>query len=248
MISTAPQSSTWKSTIKDSASILFLKKPTPYKPFYFPWAYEAWHLQQRIHWIPEEVSLAEDVQDWNSRLSPQEKNFLTQIFRFFTQADVEVSHCYMDYYSKIFCINEIKMMLAAFSNMETIHEAAYAYILDTVGMPEIEYEAFLNYKEMRSKWEYMQNFGGDTVEELALTLAFFGAFTEGLQLFASFAMLLNFTRFNKMKGMGQIVSWSIRDETIIPTLLFAYIIRFFKNILLYLEIFLQKKFMPWDKK
>jgi ribonucleoside-diphosphate reductase beta chain len=42
----------------------------------------------------------------------------------------------------------------------------------------------------------------------------FGGFTEGLQLFASFAMLMNFPRFNKMKGMGQIISWSIRDESL----------------------------------
>jgi hypothetical protein len=42
----------------------------------------------------------------------------------------------------------------------------------------------------------------------------FGGFTEGLQLFASFAMLMNFPRFNKMKGMGQIVSWSVRDESL----------------------------------
>jgi ribonucleoside-diphosphate reductase beta chain len=42
----------------------------------------------------------------------------------------------------------------------------------------------------------------------------FGGFTEGLQLFASFAMLMNFPRFNKMKGMGQIVTWSVRDETL----------------------------------
>ena len=42
----------------------------------------------------------------------------------------------------------------------------------------------------------------------------FGGFTEGLQLFASFAMLMNFPRYNKMKGMGQIVSWSVRDESL----------------------------------
>ena len=42
----------------------------------------------------------------------------------------------------------------------------------------------------------------------------FGAFTEGMSLFASFAMLMNFPRFNKMNGMGQIVSWSVRDESL----------------------------------
>ncbi len=185
-----------------------------YKPFRYPWCYDAWLTQQRIHWLPEEVPLADDVQDWHHKLTAQERNLLTQIFRFFTQADIEVNNCYMKHYSRIFKPTEVQMMLAAFSNMETIHIAAYSHLLDTIGMPETEYSAFLHYKQMKDKYEYMQSFGVDTKADIAKTLAVFGAFTEGVQLFASFAILMNFPRFNKMKGMGQIVSWSVRDETL----------------------------------
>ncbi|RAI55975.1 ribonucleotide-diphosphate reductase subunit beta [Roseicella frigidaeris] len=185
-----------------------------YKPFRYPWAYDAWLTQQRVHWLPEEVPLADDVKDWQRNLSAAERNLLTQIFRFFTQADVEVNNCYMKHYSQVFKPTEVLMMLSAFSNIETIHIAAYSHLLDTVGMPEVEYTAFLKYKEMKDKFDYMQNFSVANKTEIAKTLAAFGAFTEGLQLFASFAILMNFPRFNKMKGMGQIVSWSVRDETL----------------------------------
>ena len=185
-----------------------------YKPFHYPWAYDAWLQQQRIHWLPEEVPLADDVKDWQKNLTNEERNLLTQIFRFFVQADVEVNNCYMGHYSRVFKPTEVCMMLASFSNTETIHIAAYSYLLDTIGMPELEYEAFLHIKEMRDKYEYMQSFNTSTKLDIAKTLAMFGAFTEGLQLFASFAILLNFPRFNKMKGMGQIVTWSARDETL----------------------------------
>lgn len=185
-----------------------------YKPFKYPWAYEAWMTQQRLHWLPEEVPLADDVKDWQKKLSPGEKNLLTQIFRFFTQADVEVNNCYMKNYARVFKPTEVQMMLSAFSNIETVHIAAYSHLLDTIGMPEEEYSAFLRYKEMKDKYDYMQQFGVDTKEDIAKTLAVFGAFTEGLQLFASFAILMNFPRWNKMKGMGQIVSWSVRDESL----------------------------------
>ncbi len=185
-----------------------------YKPFDYPWAYEAWQTQQRLHWLPEEVPLADDVRDWGQKLTESERNLLTQIFRFFTQADVEVNNCYMKHYSQVFEPTEVQMMLAAFSNTETIHIAAYSHLLDTIGMPEVEYSAFLHYKEMKDKYDYMQEFGVKTPSDIAMTLAVFGGFTEGLQLFASFAMLLNFPRFNKMKGMGQIVAWSARDETL----------------------------------
>ena len=185
-----------------------------YKPFHYPWAYDAWLQQQRIHWLPEEVPLADDVKDWQKNLTNEERNLLTQIFRFFVKADVEVNNCYMGHYSRVFKPTEVCMMLASFSNTETIHIAAYSYLLDTIGMPEVEYEAFLHIKEMRDKYEYMQSFNTSTKLDIAKTLAMFGAFTEGLQLFARFAILLNFPRFNKMKGMGQIVTWSARDETL----------------------------------
>ena len=185
-----------------------------YKPFQYPWAYDAWLIQQRSHWLPEEVPLADDVKDWHRNMSEAERNLLTQIFRFFTQADVEVNNCYMKHYSQVFKPTEVQMMLSAFSNIETIHISAYSHLLDTLGMPEVEYQAFLKYKAMKDKYDYMQEWGVSTPADVAKTLAVFGAFTEGLQLFASFAILLNFPRFNKMKGMGQIVTWSARDESL----------------------------------
>ncbi|MFT9046943.1 ribonucleotide-diphosphate reductase subunit beta [Gluconobacter cerinus] len=185
-----------------------------YKPFRYPWAYDAWLTQQRVHWLPEEVPLADDVKDWHRTLTEAEQHLVTQIFRFFTQADVEVNSAYMKYYSQVFKPTEVLMMLSSFSNIETIHIAAYSHLLDTIGMPETEYSAFLKYKEMKDKYDFMQSFNIDNKREIAKTMAAFGAFMEGLQLFASFAILLNFPRFNKLKGMGQIVSWSVRDETL----------------------------------
>ncbi len=205
-----------KKTIDDvtNSPSRLLQERHVYKPFLYPWCYEAWLTQQRIHWLPEEVPLAEDVRDWKKKLTPSEKNLVMQIFRFFTQSDVEVNNCYMKHYSQVFGPVEVQMMLSAFSNIETVHIAAYSHLLDTIGMPEAEYSAFLKYKEMKDKFDYMQNVSMKSRRDIAKTMAMFGAFTEGLQLFASFAILMNFPRFNKMKGMGQIITWSVRDETL----------------------------------
>ena len=114
----------------------------------------------------------------------------------------------------VFKPTEVLMMMSAFASMETVHVAAYSHLLDTIGMPESEYSAFMKYKEMKDKYDYMQGFDVKSNHDIAKTIAVFSAFTEGLQLFASFAILLNFPRHNKMKGMGQIVTWSVRDETL----------------------------------
>jgi ribonucleoside-diphosphate reductase beta chain len=199
----------------DTGSSVGLITPSvSYKPFRYPWAFEFWQRQQQVHWIPEEVPLGEDCADWANKLNDNERNLLTQIFRFFTQSDVEVNDNYMERYARVFKPTEVKMMLSAFSNIETVHIAAYAQLLETIGMPDSEFSAFMEYEAMRDKHTYMQDFGVDTEEDVLRTLAMFGGFTEGLQLFASFAMLMNFPRFNKMKGMGQIVSWSVRDESL----------------------------------
>jgi ribonucleoside-diphosphate reductase beta chain len=191
-----------------------LKPSHAYKPFRYPWAYEFWKIQQQVHWMPEEVPLGEDCKDWAVKLSDRERNLLTQIFRFFTQSDVEVGANYMENYMPLFKPVEVRMMLSAFSNMETIHIAAYALLLETIGMPETEFSAFMEYEEMAAKHDYLGRFGCETERDILTSMAVFGGFTEGLQLFASFAMLMNFPRFNKMKGMGQIVSWSVRDESL----------------------------------
>ena len=127
-----------------------------YKPFHYPWAYEFWKRQQQVHWMPEEVPLGEDCKDWATKLNDKERNLLTQIFRFFTQSDVEVNDNYMERYGRVFKPTEIKMMLSAFSNMETIHIAAYALLLETIGMPDSEFSAFMEYEAMADKHNYMQ--------------------------------------------------------------------------------------------
>jgi ribonucleoside-diphosphate reductase beta chain len=173
-----------------------------------------WLQQQRIHWLHDEIPLADDVKDWAKRITPAEKNLLTHIFRFFTQADVSVAENYVFNYLPIFKPTEVTMMLMVFAASESVHIAAYSHLLDTVGMPETEYVAFMQIKEMRDKHSYYSKFSVDNPYEIAKTLAAFGAFTEGLQLFCSFAILLNFPRFGKMKGMGQQITYSVRDETL----------------------------------
>ena len=185
-----------------------------YKPFQYPWAFESYDMQQKMHWLPSEVPLHEDVNDWNNRMDTAEKNLVKQILTFFTQGDVDIAQAYMDVYITMFKQPEIRMMLSAIATSEANHAHSYSLLNDTIGMDDKEYKAFQEYAAMNDKHNYLwQNKGGTRDEKLVRDMAVFSAFGEGLQLFASFVMLLNFQRHGKMKGMGQIVAWSIRDES-----------------------------------
>jgi ribonucleoside-diphosphate reductase beta chain len=186
-----------------------------FKPFNYPWAYDAWLKHEQSHWLHTEVPMSEDVNDWKKRLNGGEKHFLTNIFRFFTQGDIDVAGGYVKNYLPYFPQPEVRMMLMGFAAREALHVAAYSHLIETLGMPETTYQEFLEYDSMRAKHDYftdLSNANG-TPESIATNIAAFSAFTEGMQLFSSFIMLLNFPRHGKMKGMGQIVTWSIVDET-----------------------------------
>lgn len=185
-----------------------------FKPFNYPWAYNAWLKHEQSHWLHTEVPMLEDVKDWKKKLTTEEKGFLTNIFRFFTQGDIDVAGGYVKNYLPNFPQPEIRMMLMGFAAREALHIAAYSHLIETLGMPESTYSEFLQYQEMKDKHEYFEQFSNLDKKNIAQQIAAFSAFTEGLQLFSSFIMLLNFPRHGMMKGMGQIITWSIVDETI----------------------------------
>jgi ribonucleoside-diphosphate reductase beta chain len=188
---------------------------TYFKPFNYPWAYDAWLKHEQSHWLHTEVPMLEDVKDWKKKLTKEEKQFLTHIFRFFTQGDIDVAGGYVNNYLPYFPQPEIRMMLLGFAAREALHIAAYSHLIETLGLPDTTYNEFMEYAEMKEKHDYVMNISGQntTKENTATHIAVFSAFTEGMQLFSSFIMLLNFPRHGKMKGMGQIVTWSIVDET-----------------------------------
>jgi len=184
-----------------------------FKPFVYPWAYDAWLKHEQSHWLHSEVPMLEDINDWKRRLTDDERMFLTNIFRFFTQGDIDVAGGYVNNYLPYFPQPEIRMMLTGFAAREALHVAAYSHLIETLGMPESTYSEFLDYQAMKDKHDYFLSIAGQDKKTIAQQIAAFSAFTEGMQLFSSFIMLLNFPRHGKMKGMGQIITWSIVDET-----------------------------------
>jgi glutaredoxin 3 len=190
-----------------------LEQNKSYKPFTYPWAVNYATEHERIHWIEDELELQTDVSHWKSdKLSKEEKNHITQILRLFTQTDVAVGTNYLEYYIPKFKNNEIRAMLTAFASREFIHQRAYALLNDTLGLPEEEFTAFLEYQQMADKVEFMGDIDVHSLSGTGLAIAR-SVLNEGMSLFSAFAMLLNYQRFGKMPGMCTVVEWSVRDES-----------------------------------
>lgn len=181
-----------------------------YRPFEYPQFYEFYRNQQLVHWTKDEINLGQDVQDWNMHLTQNEKDVIGGILKGFTQMEILVG----DYWRKVaewFPKPEIAMMASAFSYFESIHMDNYAMINEQLQLDD--FSAFLYDITTKEKLDYfIERPEITSKEEIAKSIAIFSAFAEGCLLFSSFAVLLSFQKENLMKGVGQIVSFSIRDE------------------------------------
>lgn len=186
-------------------------RPT-YAPFEYDQAYKYWELQQQSHWLHTEIAMASDINDWKLILNDNERSVIGNILKGFTQSEVFIQEYWSQMVGKWFKKPEIQMMAASFASMESIHAVAYAYLNQSLGLED--FTAFLHEPTAKAKIDRLIESKGKTKEEISKSLAIFSAFNEGVNLFSSFAVLLNFSRFNKMKGLGQIIAFSIKDESL----------------------------------
>ena len=183
-----------------------------YAPFEYQKAYDYWEKQQQAHWLHTEISMASDINDWKLNLTDIEKNIIGNVLKGFTQIEIIIEDYWSNKVANWFKKPEVQMMANTFASFETIHAVAYAYLNQSLDLED--YEAFLHEPSAKAKIDRVVNIKGKDKTDIARSLAIFSAFNEGVSLFSSFAVLLNFSRFNKLKGIGQIIAFSIRDESL----------------------------------
>jgi len=196
----------------------------PYKPFEYP-AYfnDGWLPQMQAFWLHTEIPMQGDVKDWKENLKPHEKNLVGNILLGFAQTECAVSDYWTGMVTKWFPKHEIKQMAICFGSQETIHATAYSYLNETLGLED--FEAFMHEPEIKEKFEYLTKVSADWTpeqlkenpkarEEVGRSLAIFSAFAEGVSLYSSFAVLYSFQMRNLLKGIGQQMKWSVRDESL----------------------------------
>ena len=185
-----------------------------YKPFDYPEYYlEGWLPVQQAHWLHTEIPMSGDIKDWNERLKPSEKNLVGNILLGFAQTECAVSDYWTQNVVKWFPKHEIQQMAMAFGSNETVHAVAYSYLNETLGLED--FEAFLHEPATAARFDNLVAYDGkvDPVE-IGRSIAIFSAFAEGVSLYSAFAVLYSFQLRNLLKGIGQQMKWSVRDESL----------------------------------
>lgn len=184
-----------------------------YKPFEYPVYYtEGWLKQAQAFWLHTEISMSSDVKDWNEKLTESEKHLVGNILLGFAQTECAVSDYWTHNVTRWFPKHEIKQMAMMFGSQETIHAVAYSYLNETLGLDD--FKAFLHEPATAKRFENLIAYEGNEKKGIAKSLAVFSAFAEGVSLYSAFAVLYSFQLRNLLKGIGQQMKWSVRDESL----------------------------------
>ena len=184
-----------------------------YKPFEYPEYYtEGWLKQAQAFWLHTEISMQSDIKDWNEKLTPEEKNLVGNILLGFAQTECAVSDYWTQKVVGWFPKHEIQQMAMMFGSQETIHAVAYSYLNETLGLEN--FEAFLQDEATMERFDNLVSYDGSDTAGIARSLAIFSAFAEGVSLYSAFAVLYSFQMRNLLKGVGQQMKWSVRDESL----------------------------------
>ena len=184
-----------------------------YKPFEYPEYYtEGWLKQAQAFWLHTEISMSGDVKDWNERLTDKEKSLVGNILLGFAQTECAVSDYWTQKVVGWFPKHEIQQMAMMFGSQETIHAVAYSYLNETLGLED--FKAFLHEPATAKRFENLVAYEGNSPRGIASSLAVFSAFAEGVSLYSAFAVLYSFQMRNLLKGIGQQMKWSVRDESL----------------------------------
>ena len=188
-------------------------KRIPYKPFEYPEYYtEGWLKQAQAFWLHTEIPMSGDVKDWNERLTKEEKHLVGNILLGFAQTECAVSDYWTQKVVSWFPKHEIQQMAMMFGSQETIHAVAYSYLNETLGLED--FEAFLHEPATAERFDNLVAYNGTNLVGIGRSLAIFSAFAEGVSLYSAFAVLYSFQLRNLLKGIGQQMKWSVRDESL----------------------------------
>ena len=189
------------------------KERIPYKPFEYPEYYnDGWLKQAQAFWLHTEIPMSGDVKDWNEKLTPEEKNLVGNILLGFAQTECAVSDYWTQKVVSWFPKHEIQQMAMMFGSQETIHAVAYSYLNETLGLEN--FEAFLHEPATAERFDNLVSYNGKNPIGIGRSLAIFSAFAEGVSLYSAFAVLYSFQLRNLLKGIGQQMKWSVRDESL----------------------------------
>lgn len=189
----------------------------PYKPFEYPEVMQFVEAINRTYWVHSEVDFTADVQDFHTKLSPQQKQTVKRSLLAIAQVEVSVKTFWGDLHQR-FPKPEFNGLGSTFAENEFRHSEAYARLLEVLGYSNA-FEKLMEVDVIRERTAYLSEALAHTKseqkEKYVFSLILFSMLIENVSLFSQFAVILSFTRFQGvLKNVSNIIAWTSLDEQI----------------------------------
>jgi ribonucleoside-diphosphate reductase beta chain len=197
-------------------------------PLKYKWAWEHYLNGCANHWMPNEVSMAKDIETWRSnRLSANERLVVMRNLGFFATAESLVGNNLVLAIFRHITNAECRQYLLRQAFEEAVHTHAFLYIVESLGLNERE--VFTMYQEIPAiarKDEFEMRLTEDLLDPAFSTespegmrtflknLIGYYVIMEGIFFYSGFVMMLSFHRRNLMTGVGEQFQYILRDESI----------------------------------
>lgn len=195
-------------------------------PIKYNWAYDLYKTMKANHWEPEDVPMQRDVEQWrSSEISDVERWIIKMGIGYFSAAEGIVGDNVQHVVREVVTAPELKLVLGRHAHEENIHADSLVYMISSLGLNPHECEAMFediptiseknafvvnNSRAMRRDMDLTQT---STKQDLAKNIFLFGQVMEGTQFYGLFGMILSLYRQNKFPGIGQMFSYTLRDES-----------------------------------
>ncbi len=209
--------------------MLINEEKTQLMPFQYPWAWDEFKNLCKNHWLPQEVSMAQDISQWKGShyLTEDERHLIKKILSFFANTDVLVGDNIIMAIYKHISNPECRQYLTAQAFQESVHSWSYAHIVESLSMDQKDvFSEFKRTGTIKDKHDFQSqflagilnnNFTTKTAEGRALFLKNLCAYyigMEGMQFYSAFVLLLNFKRRNLLVGTAEQLEYIVRDESL----------------------------------
>tara|TARA_R100001377_G_scaffold79951_1_gene58493 strand:+ start:3450 stop:4457 length:1008 start_codon:yes stop_codon:yes gene_type:complete len=192
------------------------------------WAWDLFIDGAANNWMPTEISMAKDIEQWKSTLlSEDEKLVVKRCLGFFAGSESLVANNLLLSVFKFVTDPECRQYILRQAYEESLHNLTVVYICDSLNLDIDEvYEAYSSIPSIKAKDDFLMNitidinrpdFNINTIEgkrEFLRNIITYYVICEGIFFFSGFAMLLSFNRQNKLPGTGEQIQYTLRDESL----------------------------------
>ncbi len=196
-------------------------------PFKYPWAWEYFLNANKNHWTPLDINMAQDVHDYQHKLTLEERHVYENVLAYLTTSDIMAMRNIGLAVMEKMTAPELQIYQARQVYEESLHTWTYQHCIETLGLDQGEiYNRYRVVPEINQKIQVANNrldsilranidlTDRDELNNFVIAYIFFAGIFEGCWFYNGFSPIFALQRRGLMKGTAEQLQYIMRDEVL----------------------------------